>query len=69
MDVNKVFTIPVEFRALAEDVMELTLGAGRAVFEKLKNPRGRMKPLFIRGHLDGMPIGHMLVDGGASVAV
>jgi hypothetical protein len=41
----------------------------RAVFEKPKNLRARMKPLFIRGHLDGMPIGHMLVDGGASVNI
>jgi hypothetical protein len=28
-----------------------------------------MKPLFIRGHLDGTPIGHMLIDGGASVHI
>jgi hypothetical protein len=28
-----------------------------------------MKPLFIQGHLDRTPIGHMLVDGGASVNI
>jgi hypothetical protein len=28
-----------------------------------------MKPLFIQGHLDGTPIRHMLVDGGASVNI
>jgi hypothetical protein len=28
-----------------------------------------MKPLFIRGHLDGTPIGHMLVDGSASINI
>jgi hypothetical protein len=28
-----------------------------------------MKPLFIQGHLDGMLIGHMVVDGGASVNI
>jgi hypothetical protein len=28
-----------------------------------------MKPLFIRGYLDGMSIGHMLVDGGASTRI
>jgi hypothetical protein len=28
-----------------------------------------MKPLFIRQHLVGMPIGHMLIDGGASVNI
>jgi hypothetical protein len=69
MDVNMVFTIPAEFHAPAEDIAELTLGAGRAVFEKSENPKACMKPLFIRGHLDGMLIGHMLVDGGASVNI
>jgi hypothetical protein len=28
-----------------------------------------MKPLFIRGHLDGTPVRHMLVDRGASVNI
>jgi hypothetical protein len=69
MDVNMVFMIPVEFCAPVEDIAELTLGAGCAVFEKPKNPRVHMKPLFIQGHLDGTPIGHMLVDGGASVKI
>jgi hypothetical protein len=69
MDVNMVFMILAEFHAPAEDVAELTLGAGRAVFEKPENPSARMKPLFIWGHLDGMPIRHMLVDGGASVNI
>jgi hypothetical protein len=47
MDVNMVFTIPVEFRAPMKDVIELVLGAERAMFEKLKNPGAHMKPLFI----------------------
>jgi hypothetical protein len=45
------------------------LGVEHAVFEKPKNLGAHMKPLFIRGHLDGTPIGHMLVDGGASVNI
>jgi hypothetical protein len=49
MDINMVFTIPVEFHAPTEDVVELALGAERAVFEKLENPGAHMKPLFIRG--------------------
>jgi hypothetical protein len=47
----------------------LTLGAGRAVFERPENPGAHMKPLFIWGHLDRTPIRHMLVDGGASVNI
>jgi hypothetical protein len=69
MDVNIVFTIPTKFRALVEDIAELTLGDGRAVFEKPENPGVHMKPLFVWGHLDGMPVEHMLMDGGASVNI
>jgi hypothetical protein len=36
MDINMVFTIPVEFHALAEDVAELTLGATCRVRETKK---------------------------------
>jgi hypothetical protein len=39
------------------------------MFKKPKNPDAHMKPLFIRGHLDGTLIRHMLVDGGASVNI
>jgi hypothetical protein len=69
MEINMVCTIPAEFRAPIEDMAELTLGAERAMFKKLDNPGAHMKPLFIRGHLDGTPIRHMLVDGGASINI
>jgi hypothetical protein len=52
-----------------DDVAELVLGVECVVFEKPENPGAHMKPLFIRGHLDGMPIGHMLIDGGASINI
>jgi hypothetical protein len=69
MDVNMVFTILAEFCAPTEDVAGLALGAEHAVFEKPENLGAHMKPLFIRGHLDGTPIEHMLVDGGASINI
>jgi hypothetical protein len=69
IDVNMAFMIPVEFCALVEDVIELVLGAEHAMFKRLENLGPHMKPLFIRGHLDGTPIGHMLIDGGASVKI
>jgi hypothetical protein len=69
MDANMVFMTPAEIRVPMEDVAELALGPERAVFEKPKNPGTHMKPLFIRGHLDGTPIGHMLIDGGASINI
>jgi hypothetical protein len=39
------------------------------MFEKPENPGVHMKPLFIRGQLDGTLIGHMLIDGGACVNI
>jgi hypothetical protein len=69
IDVNMAFMIPVEFCALVEDVIELVLGAEHAMFKRPENLGPHMKPLFIRGHLDGTPIGHMLIDGGASVKI
>jgi hypothetical protein len=42
-----VFTFPAKFRAPRKDVVELALGAVRAVFKKLENPGAHMKPLFI----------------------
>jgi hypothetical protein len=52
-----------------EDVAELALGAEHAVFEKPENLGTHMKPLFIQGDLDGMSIGHMFIDGGASINI
>jgi hypothetical protein len=28
-----------------------------------------MKPMYIKGHLDGKPVRRMMVDGGASVNI
>jgi hypothetical protein len=69
MDVNMIFTISAEFRVPMEDVTELALGEEHAMFEKPENPGAHMKPLFIRGHLDGMSIGHMFIDGGESINI
>jgi hypothetical protein len=69
MDINMVFTILIEFHVLMEDVAELALGAEHAVFKKLENSGAHMMPLFIRGHLDRTSIGHVLIDGGASINI
>jgi hypothetical protein len=39
------------------------------MFEKPENSGAHMKPLFIWEHLDRMSIGHMLIDGGASINI
>jgi len=69
MDVNMVFALPAEFRAPEIEVAELVLGPKRAIFEKPEKPEKHLKPLYIKGHIDGKPIGGMLVDGGARVNV
>jgi hypothetical protein len=69
MDVSRVFMILTEFCASTENVTVLALGVERVVFEKPENPGAHMKPLFIWGHIDGTPVGHMLIDGGASINI
>jgi hypothetical protein len=57
MDINMVFVLPTEFRAGEGDVAELTLGAECAVFEKTNEQGSHLKPLYVRGHIDGKPMG------------
>lgn len=69
IDFNMVFELPAEFRAPEMEVAELVLGPKNAIFEKPEKSGEHLKPLFIKGHIDGKPIGRMLVDGGAGVNV
>jgi hypothetical protein len=38
-----------------------------ATFTKVKELVNHLKPLFVRGHIDGIPIAKMLVNGGVTV--
>jgi hypothetical protein len=67
MDINMVFTLPVEFRGAEEEVAQMCLGPKEAVFEKPEASSQHLKPLYVRGHIDRKPISRMLVDGGAAV--
>jgi hypothetical protein len=69
LGINMVFLIPAVFRAPEAKITKLCAGAERAVFERSANPVAHMKPLYIRGHLEGTPLGCMMVDGGASVNI
>jgi hypothetical protein len=53
---------------LISDVV-LSQGAERAVFERHEKLGQHMKPLYIKGYLDGKPVNQMLVDGGACVNI
>jgi hypothetical protein len=69
MDINMVYYLPAEFRAIDEEgeVAQLDLGPKNAIFEKPKEPVKHLKPLFVKGHINGSPVARMLVDGGAVV--
>jgi hypothetical protein len=69
LSVNMVFVIPLEFQTLESEVAELMVGAEHAVFEKPDKVGEHMKPLYIQGHLEGAPVGCMMVDGSASINV
>jgi hypothetical protein len=55
-------------KPLISDVI-LSQGAKRAVFERHEKLGQHMKPLYIKGYLDGKPVNRMLVDGGACVNI
>jgi hypothetical protein len=68
-DINMVFHLPMEFVLPEMEVAQLNLGAERVVFEKPEKLCQHMKPLYIKGHLDGRPVNRMLVEGGACVNI
>jgi hypothetical protein len=67
MDINMVFTLPAEFRGAEEEVAQMCLSHKEAMFEKLEESSQHIKPLYVRGHIDGRLISRMLVDGGTVI--
>jgi hypothetical protein len=53
MDINMVFMLPAEFRGVEEEVTQMCLGPRETIFEKPEELSQQMKPLYIRGHIDG----------------
>jgi hypothetical protein len=45
----------------------MCLGPKEAVFEEPKESSQHLKPLYIRGYIDGKPVSRKLVGGGAAV--
>jgi hypothetical protein len=69
MDVN-VITFSVDCTIVGDDelvVAQFDFGPKEAAFTKPKESVNQLKSLFMRGHIDGIPIAKMLVDGGAAV--
>jgi hypothetical protein len=69
MDVN-VITFSADCTIVGDNepvVAQFDFGPKEATFTKPKELVNHLKPLFVRGHIDGIPIAKMLVDGGAAV--
>jgi hypothetical protein len=69
MDVN-IITFFADCTIVGDDepiVAQFNFGPKGAAFTKPKESVNHLKPLFVRGHIDGIPIAKMLVDGGAAV--
>jgi hypothetical protein len=68
MDVNVIYQSFVDYSLIGDDeVVEMSFGPRDAVFRRMKESENHLKPLYIRGHLDGKPISQMLIDGGAII--
>jgi hypothetical protein len=66
MDVN-VITFSTDCTIVGDDepvVAQFDFGPKEAAFTKPKESVNHLKPLFVRGHIDGIPIAKMLVDRG-----
>jgi hypothetical protein len=67
VDINMVFTLSAEFRGIEEEVTQMCLSPKEAMFEKPKELSQHLKPLYIRGHIDGKPVSRMLINDGTAV--
>jgi hypothetical protein len=67
MDINMVFMLPAEFWGAEEEGAQMCLSPKEDMFKKPEASSQHLKPLYIRGHIDGKPISRMLIDGGATV--
>jgi hypothetical protein len=69
MDVT-VITFSADCTIVGDDepiVAQFDFGPKEVAFTKPKESANHLKSLFVRGHIDGIPIAKMLVDGGATV--
>jgi hypothetical protein len=69
MDVN-VIMFSADCTIIGDDesvVAQFDFGPKEAAFTKPKESVNHLKPLLVRGHINGTPIAKMLVDGGATV--
>jgi hypothetical protein len=69
MDIN-VIILSTDSTIIGDDepvVAQFDFGPKEATFTKPKESINHLKSLFVRGHIDGIPIAKMLVDGGKAM--
>jgi hypothetical protein len=69
MDVNMI-TFSANYNIIGEDeevMAQFNFGPRDDVFTKPTESVNHLEPLYVRGHIDGVPVSRMLVDGGAVV--
>ena len=70
---NMVFVLPAEFRAPKVEevpVAQFDCGPRPVIFEKPREKSYKhLKALYLKGYINGQPIGKMLVDTGAAVNI
>ena len=68
---NMVFFLPEEFRSpqpSQETMAQLSLGPAAIVFEKpIDKKYHHLKPLYLKGYINGKPVNRMMVYTGAAV--
>jgi hypothetical protein len=68
MDVNVIYLSSVDYSLVGDDeVAEMNFGPHDAMFQRSNDSENHLKPMYIRGHLNGTPISRKLVDGGAII--
>jgi hypothetical protein len=68
MDVNVIYLSSMDYSLVGDDeVAEMSFGPRDIVFQRLKDSKNHLKPLYIQGHFDGTLISLMLIDGGAII--
>ena len=68
MDINVVYLSSLNYSLVCDDEMtRMDFSSKAATFQKPRESDNHLKPLYIRGHLNGSPMCRMLVDGGAII--
>ena len=67
LEINVLHLSSDYFVVPEEDMAHLQFGPREAVFQKPSEKDNHLKALYMRGHINGKPVTHMLVDGGAIV--